>query len=927
MLRLEYLFSPNDREKYLENFLTQYESENSSGSSWIVSDLKLKFEIQERIIEKRGFFEDFSVLRVSELWNQLAKRKFPEIFLTSPEWIQSWLKTQLSQDEDLKLGPQAFKTVFEAMNLFYPIVLSDGAGTTSPARGGSNQFKDWLRENPTSLAQWGGWYLLAEKYILELLNQKKVCRYWIPGLLQNKINWDQSWDRPFLFDLGMQISMIEAELILSLSNFYDVTVLIPLPPEKDQFKFLYKPYDFLLKGRPYPTAATHLSSPSQESRIQRIRVPGILSEAKWSIGQIRKWIESGVSSRSILLAAPDIEQYWPILQPLLSAEGIPISKAKVIRFSSLPRAFSWLARLKISSGQVSYDQLELATYYGLKNPPRFEKFYSLFSEILGVEDLSRNPDIEKSFSTEYQGHSLISRDQFFGFSASHFEVNIQEGLNFQNSGKPHGGNSFEVIEWSFKEIYTHSTEKDYLKLSDWIFWLERILTKKEKLIQTGQEEGIHLTNISSADSLAYPFRIYLGLSENLLKKTHRSSLLSGEEVAKINSDIGFYFEDPDLVPVEFDLYWQKRSKGELIYSHPETGFNGAADSAISFWLAQENEVLRFQEPVLVWDSNMNSALTLVTNHSSDRNSQGQLSNHSLESLSVSQIEKFRDCPYILLAQKYFRQEDNPVVDLEVDRRTSGTIHHALFEFIIKNENLDQLKDEVILAELDRLKELSELRYLSKSLWQALRNKLMKKGREFIRAESNYRKSFPLVRKFHLEKEFSVYWDLEKKRFLPQKNEQGQVVRIKGRIDRIDEDSEGRLLLIDYKNSNNGYRHWNKWIDDNQLQLLIYMLAIHDSAVEEFAGQSIVGAFYYIIKNMSRTFGLKRIEVPQSLFEVDNAKSGISEESFQKLMEETRQVIHDLMSLISQGHFPAQPRDQNDCPDCRWRTQCRAKHLS
>lgn len=911
MLKIEFLGGPQDRRKFLNHF-------DSENETWVVSDLKLKFEIQNHIFKEKEYYEDHSVLRISELWQSLLKRQNPEMQLCSAEWIQAWLKSRLSQEVDFDLGPNAYKTFFEAMNLFAPLYLGEP---------GTGRMKEWLRENPSSLARWGGWFLITEKYFEELVARKKVCQYWAVSLLQNQVQWAQVWKKKIIFDLGLQISHLEAEIIRSLSRDLDIVVLIPNPEIRKSYSYLFRPYETILsEAQSVFPSETPALTPSRS--FQKIKAPGVLGEIKMAVETIRHWIETGTRAEGIALVAPDIETYWPILRPLLDKEGILYQKSQVIRWSALPIAYTWLARLKMSAGQVSYDQLEVATYSSLTEPPRFEEFYSLFYEILGTQDLARHPAIEQAFKAHFRASDRLSRDEFFGFATQSFSVCLQ-ALRRQGFGREVDSAelSFSCIELVFKEIFSQTAAQEELLLSDWIFWLERILTKKEKTLEKGAENGIHLANISGADSLSIIRKYYLGLSENLLKKTQRRSLISGEEVQKLASETGYFFEDPDIVPAEFDLGWQELGGGVNVYSYPETGFNGAADAASAIWLSLQAEELKYQEPRLVWDYETQIFQSQLAGENAEESLFPQLvSNESKGlSLSVSQIETYLKCPYILLAQKFFRQEDRPLSDMEVDRRTSGSLIHAILEYILKNPDFPRVTEKQIGDQLDVIQKESELKFLDASIWKALKKKYAKVSLQFIEAEKDYRAQFPGFKSSYLEQDFSLRWDQARKSFLDASKTTSGVL-LRGRMDRIDEDQSGNLVLYDYKSSKGSYKNWGSWLKDHRLQLLIYILAIDDQGIPALQGKKAIGAFYYILKDMSRSLGLKLKISEQGLYNIENKKNEIDESSFEALKSETRELLFQTIQAILDGKFPAQPQDPSDCPKCRWRTQCRAPHL-
>jgi RecB family exonuclease len=900
MLQVQFLKSPQDRSIFLKDFDPQ-------ATTWVVSDLKMKLEIQRHILQRQSFFEDTTILRASELWVKLAQRNYPHLKFVSHDWIQAWLRTRIHQLDDIKIGKKGPVILESAMNLFHPIFLNEI---------GSQKLKDWLQESPESLARWGGWYLLSERMSEELLKQHKIGQFWIQGLLQKIENLQAPWTQSLVFDLGLQISMLEAEIIKLLSSFLEVTVLIPFSAESQEFAYLYKPYDFLLgfSGGKYPAAdETQFSQ-----RVQKkIKVPSVLAETKWVVEKIRGWIAQGVEPSSILLAAPDIEIYWPLLQPVFKAEGIPCQKAKVTRLSTLPQSFQWISRLKIQARQVDYENLEISTYASMEEPPQFEEFSAMYSELFDEFDLSRNSEVEKYFNSEFSKTDLLTRDQFFLMSGRQMQQ-----LKWSDSAEAGDPGIFKI---AFRDVFANTSATEKLRLEDWIFLLQRVLEKKELTIDRPNPVGIQICNISSADSFKETHRIYIGLSDGQLKKTSRRTLLNGLEVQKIANDIGYYFEDPDIVPAEFDLCWQARQNCDFLFSYPETNFEGAADSASSFWLNPSIEEVKYQNPHTVWDSRLQSLSAQdFKKDSAEVIVESQLLKNL--NLSVSELEKYRNCPYTLFAEKFLKQKNPPIFDMEVDPRSVGSILHGVLEFVINQETLEKVTEEQVTDQLEKLRIERETRFLDSSIWKSWQNRYLNQTMRFLEIEKEYRKEFPGFKMSYTEKSFVMAWSKENRRFEAVRDNGSQSIIIRGRIDRIDEDKIGNILLYDYKLARGQHTHWNQWISSNKMQLLVYCLAIVDGAIPEFLDKKVVGALYYILKDVSRNLGFKVAEVEQHLFSLDKKKNRIEESGVKELLDQTRAIVAEIVEGIQGGKFAPQPFNVKDCGKCHWRNQCRAPHL-
>ena len=92
---------------------------------------------------------------------------------------------------------------------------------------GPQKIREWFGINTESLQRWGGWYLLAEELFDTLIKEKRTSLYWLSSLLQSQdLDWQVYWNRPLIFDLGSQITQVEAEIIKNLSqdHFQEVSI-------------------------------------------------------------------------------------------------------------------------------------------------------------------------------------------------------------------------------------------------------------------------------------------------------------------------------------------------------------------------------------------------------------------------------------------------------------------------------------------------------------------------------------------------------------------------------------------------------------------------------------------------------------------------------------------------------------------------------
>jgi ATP-dependent helicase/nuclease subunit B len=893
MLKVISLSSPSQKREIFKNF-------DPSKATWVVSDLRHKFEYQQIVLEKQNFFEDLSVYRASELWRFLLKTTRPDFQLMSKDFIRTWLAEHI-QLEHPNLSQQTDQIVLELMELMASIHLHPE---------GASRMEDWFRENPESLQRWGTWYLLSEKYTQKLVQMKKLAPTWATALLQNETQWEEFWSRPLIFDLGSQLTTLEAELIFNISRSCDVTVLMPEPAWKENHQYLLRAYDYLF-AQAHQREKAGISPQEPHSKVDVFRFSGILAESKAAVSAVRSWLDAGVKPQDIAIIAPDAEKYWPLLQTFLKAEGVPSAKDITVRLQTLPAVSLWISRLKLAAGQVVFSDLENAYAYEPADFLAFDKFYSLFSEMLSGQDLKRHKEIQNSFAAKYSSGEMLTTEQWVGFAASLWKSDEDT----------------ESLEILLREFMSQLDSQQAFKLSSWIQLLENLASKREIRVDLGNQRGIQVTNLSSADSLLISHRFIMGLTESMIRENKRS-VLTPSEVLSIASQLGFYLQHPEVSHLEFDLAWISEHKTlKTVFSFPQTGFSGGAEAPSAHWLdlAENSNQLANVSPIR-WDrlqsvepnnTRLREDLALET--------KADLKLNRKIPLSPSSLETYRKCAFIFASQKVFKLADLPTVDLDVDRRTRGQLAHAVLEKISAEPRRFDWKTDELRELITSLREELSLFSLDDFIWQGLVEKHVHLATRFLEFEKQWKAQFPLTKIAGREISLEFSWDLEKAQLQAKADNQWL---IRGKIDRIDQDPQGNIVILDYKmtaqqkNGNAG-----NWVKDNQLQLALYMLAVEGGAVAEIPATDVIGAFFYVLKNLNRDRGFKLEEKAGSLFALDAKKNRMTAEQKNELLEAIKKIVQQTILGISSGHFPAKPLDENDCKTCIWRSVCRAPHLN
>jgi RecB family exonuclease len=439
----------------------------------------------------------------------------------------------------------------------------------------------------------------------------------------------------------------------------------------------------------------------------------------------------------------------------------------------------------------------------------------------------------------------------------------------------------------------------------------------------------------------------LGLCESQLKEK-KNLLLDPSDVSSISSELGFFIEHPEISSREFDLRWLSENRTEQsLYYYPQTGPSGNAEAASSFWMTvqgEQKEKAKSLAAEIRWDQRQQASLSWLakdTGLSEELWVEAQTrvdEDMGLEelppvrlpeipSLSPTSLEHYRKCPFIFAAEKLFRLLDLPLVDLDLDRRSRGTLAHSLLERLSEEPRRFDWKDQEISQIIDGLRAQLELQIYDEFAWRSTKEKHLKLARRFLEFEKEWRQRFPKTKTDGREKAFHFYmdtttgeWSTEARGISP--------VLIKGKIDRIDTNREGHAVIIDYKLSQSSHhKSITQWMDENQLQLALYTLALEKGLVTDFEEVQVVSAVYMVLKNMSRDRGFKITEMAGSLFELDGKRNHVSEDVKKDVLKEIGKLIFELTQKIIVGHIEPVPLEKKDCVSCAWRQQCRAPHLN
>ncbi len=914
MLKIIQIESPAQVEELFSSFDPQKQS-------WVVSDLRTKLEMQKLLIERQGFFLESAVLRASDLWKLLLKRLKPNIRIISKDFARSLVRSFIAEHSEVfGINVTSEKSLFNYMTQLAPLALVPGS---------DERLARWFEEHPEVSIRWQSWYLIAKTALRWMITEKKVIiPDWIPSYLQEVDGLESVWQQELFVDLASEISNVEAEVFQRLAHGQDITIIEPHPKWRDEFRYLLQPYEYLrqqTKSISRLTLSKDIKSPYQASRLS-----GMLAEVKMTCSEVRGWLDKGVRPSDIAVIAPDIESYWPVLVAFLEQEGVPTQKDQTTKLQSIPVLHQWISNLRAETSRISAADLEVS-FYGRKESHnlRYEEFISLFKSIYGDEDLSRNKNIYELYNARISLDKNIDRDEFLSQA-------LKAWLSLEEQT--------DILVQVLREIFQNASAKVELPYREWLSYLENVLASKEIRVTLGTADGIVVTPLMSAQSYKMTHKIFLGLSEEALKNNNTRSHILGSDLSRLALDLGFYLEHPDHSYKEFQMKWLFDSHGEKsIFSFGLADFSGSLLSPSNFWMSLNPSEELTVPPPTRWDCLLGVAEDEVLKLRGRNKTEEELLSSRIEidqgrrplpnlkleatpSLSASQIEKYLKCPFTFAAQKVFRLQDHPELDLDEDPRSKGTFAHALFEVLSAPAFNAGISDRELNQILEDLKSEQGILIADPRLWASMKRRYFNLARRFLGFEMDWRRQFPDTTVVAAEKDFLFFFD-------PQSGEifldpQPGTLKFSGKIDRIDKHREqDKLVVVDYKSSTAGYKNHNAWFQNIELQLLFYMWAIEKEIVSDINGE-VVGAFYYSFKDFNRSKGFQIEEYSGMLFHPAGRKGvKASGDDKKELLESFEKLLHQVIFEIQRGKIAPHPFDEKICQLCEWSGLCRAPHLN
>ncbi|MBX3021721.1 MAG: PD-(D/E)XK nuclease family protein [Bdellovibrionales bacterium] len=891
---------------------------DASGGAWVVSDLQSKWHLQKELLRREGVLEQACVWRATELWRHFAFQLQPDVRLLSPELAQTLFWNWI---EPMGLpwakSPQAVPVVLNQMQMWMSLFSDPQHEEIMP---------QWFQANPESYVRWGHWFELCAEIWRRCQSEGLVMVNWLPAVLLSQDLSALVWERELTFDLGPQISQVEGQLIKELSRHFEVNLIFPEAPWVSLMKNTLRPYDDLL-AQPYKGDPEW--QPSVSSALEFGRFSTQLAEVKDAVGRVRAWLDSGVQPQQIAVVAPDIEEYWPALQMYAQQEGIAFCKPVTARLGSFLEMARWISTLRTALAKVSAADLEMFLF-SMQDQPRlsFEDFRVLFTHVYDSYDLRRASYLFESAVTPLDAARTLRASEFLIWT-----------LKFWSTAAP----TQRLL--ALLQVIGQEVPPDLELLPhQWLSYFEGILARREQTLRPADENGVWCVSLSSADWLPVTHGVFLNLSEGALRSVENTPVSSGE-AQKIYADTGYAVGTSDHQENEFELLWfLKREWNELRLCFAATDFEGRVltPSKLWMWAAFTNEQLKHQPEaprVTRWDEiQRQSPAQLAEVRRWDKVRQQGLETgltrdtsiavstwkpSARERVSASSLERYWNCPFQFAAERKLKLSDAPALDLDLDRRTRGSLLHALAERLTEEPLRFDWSDEELGDLIERCRADEKIRLGDERMWPALKAQHTRLARYLLDFEQEWRRRFPNTKTVGRETGFECSWDLS----TGAPGAAGGAVTLSGRLDRIDQDSKGRYALVDYKASSANLRNWKSWEANHDVQLALYSMLVEEGLTGLPAGP-VTAANYYVIKESDRRKGFHlRDETSELYSSADRHYNFINEQEKSELFARLREQINGAVTALMEGRLNPEPESEKVCGSCSWRKLCRAPHLN
>ncbi|HCL00134.1 MAG TPA: hypothetical protein DHW42_08545 [Candidatus Marinimicrobia bacterium] len=296
-------------------------------------------------------------------------------------------------------------------------------------------------------------------------------------------------------------------------------------------------------------------------------------------------------------------------------------------------------------------------------------------------------------------------------------------------------------------------------------------------------------------------------------------------------------------------------------------------------------------------------------------------------LSVTQIQQYAWCPFLYLCRYVWKVDTVEEPTAELPPLSEGLLIHALFEYVLKKarhntfEQWREYLDRDLNSAIEEAVEYIDTRFRTKFgftediVWHKKLNDLRTGLRLFIERERESLQS----RFYPQDLEQDIRYLLN----VPAADAGKPALKIpfRARIDRIDRNPEGDIMVIEYKRSRTSVQDPLKGVEEGVYFQIPFYLII---ASEKYPDNKLGGAYSYIFYEGKLAKGV--MTRPHYRY-----VKIVSPEEMEDLLGQTRSKIINILQQIRTGNFvlnPYDPKRRCEHGNCEYYDVCRidTRHL-
>jgi len=319
--------------------------------------------------------------------------------------------------------------------------------------------------------------------------------------------------------------------------------------------------------------------------------------------------------------------------------------------------------------------------------------------------------------------------------------------------------------------------------------------------------------------------------------------------------------------------------------------------------------------------------------------------------SPTALEQYRACPFKFFLAKVLEVDSPADLELQEDYGLRGNLLHAVLADVHRRINkqaggptspctlepaeFHELFDDSLLEAIKRYEKAPPL----ERAWREIDADLIRRwGRDYLDQQQAYEltsapRKAPSPERFELGFGPSRHQDgaddasearpLELARG-------GEIVRIAGRIDRVDVLEDGAQTLfavVDYK-SGRAQRVLNDMKRDVALQLQLYAMAVQRLFFPDRAAAPAQAAYWFVREEGCKKGSTLQFEAADEngLVADREGKKGPVIVDWQELQQKTTEQVFVRVAGVRQGQFPVVSVDDKCTGQCEFRTVCRVNHV-